>query len=203
MTITYSIQFYEYWHSSSGLSAGTQAALAVRKTKMGLPLLPGKTLKGLLNEAAYKLHDLHPDLVSQTFLQEVFGTGDDDYNVDTNIDSDAEKSKASQCFFSNAELSAQLTQALTNSKSAAQQKRHLYTQLASTAMDKKGLAIDNTLRTIEATVPLTLYAKIVDFPDKAAYLKSLKYCMQWVKKAGLNRTRGMGRCTFSIIDPQN
>lgn len=200
MTITYRIQFFEYWHSSSGLAAGTNTNLSVRKTRAGLPLIPGRALKGLLNEAAYKLYSLPNDLIQQDFLEKVFGTGDDEYNKNSDLAADSDLSKASQCFFSNAELSAQLTTSLGDN---AAHKSLLFTNRSSTRMDEKGIAIDNTLRTIQVTVPLTLYAKITDFPEDAHYLQQLTYCMQWIKKMGLNRTRGLGRCTFTIVEPQN
>ena len=196
MIITYRIQFYEYWHSSSGLAAGTNANLTVRKTRAGLPLIPGRALKGLLNEAAYKLHSLNAELVKADFLTTVFGTGDDEYNTDAEREMDSERSHASHCFFSNAELSAHRTTALAADPA---QQSHLYTNLSSTRVDENGLPVDNTLRTIQVTVPLTLYGKITDFPAAEDYRQQLEYCMQWVKKLGLNRTRGLGRCEWTII----
>ena len=206
MTITYRIQFFEYWQSSSGLSAGTQAALRVRKTHTGLPMIPGRGLKGLLNEAGYKIqslqkqYDYEKELISEDFLKAIFGLGDNEYN-DTNIETDAGKSKETTCFFTNAELSQQLSQELSQPERRGQIPL-LYQTLSFTKIAANGLADDKTLRTVEATVPLTLYAQIRDFPTTPGYVEQLAYCMQWIRRMGLNRTRGMGRCAFSIIDPK-
>jgi CRISPR/Cas system CMR subunit Cmr4 (Cas7 group RAMP superfamily) len=49
-TIAYQIDFFSYWHASSGLAGGAYADLLVNKTREGLPYIPGRTLKGLLRE---------------------------------------------------------------------------------------------------------------------------------------------------------
>lgn len=51
-TINYSIQIYTYWHCGSGLAAGADVDLLPVKNKKGLPYVPGKTIKGLVREAA-------------------------------------------------------------------------------------------------------------------------------------------------------
>ena len=76
-------------------------------------------------------------------------------------------------------------------------KKHLFVVIESTAIDSNGLAKDQSLRQIEATVPLTLYAAIEDFPADDQSINQLLSCFQWIKKMGSNRTRGFGRCQFS------
>ena len=48
----YEITFYTNWHCGSGLSSGADCDSLVVKDKNGLPFVPGKTIKGLLREAA-------------------------------------------------------------------------------------------------------------------------------------------------------
>lgn len=50
--ITFAIQFYSPWHCGSGLSAGADVDELVIKDKNGMPFVPGKTIKGLMREAA-------------------------------------------------------------------------------------------------------------------------------------------------------
>ena len=52
MDIKYLIKFYNEWHCGSGLAAGADVDLLVIKDKNGLPFVPGKTMKGLMREAA-------------------------------------------------------------------------------------------------------------------------------------------------------
>ncbi len=75
--LRYQIQFYGYWHVGSGLSASTYADAVVMKDPDDLPIIPGKTLKGLLREAAHTIHQYQPDLVSCDFMRDVFGTSGD------------------------------------------------------------------------------------------------------------------------------
>lgn len=188
-TLTYKIEFFTYWHVGSGLSAGTNANSVVLKNDQGLPVIPGKTLKGLLREAAVKLNSLSSEKVSQAFIDTVFGIGADRVGKDAD-------SKPGRCFFTNAGLSARVSeQVLTQN-----QQELLFANISSTAIDSNGVAKKHSLRTAEVTIPLTLYARIEDLPDE--YLQQIEYCFQWVKRMGVNRNRGLGRCLLSIVQNQ-
>lgn len=184
-TILYKIQFFTYWHASSGLAAGTDASALIIRDKDNLPVIPGKTLKGLLREAAEQLCSLGK--VSEHFCQSVFGKVDGEITIT--------EDNQGKAFFSSAELSGQVAKSITNN----QQQRHLYEKLSSTRIDDNGLAEEHSLRTIEVTVPLTVYAKIEDFPEEEKFDDYLLACFQWVKRLGLNRNRGLGRCKFSLV----
>lgn len=58
-TVIYCIRMYSEWHCSSGLSTGAGDDLLVIRDERGLPFIPGKTLKGLLRDAAEKLSVLN------------------------------------------------------------------------------------------------------------------------------------------------
>ena len=190
MTIIYKIEFFTYWHTGSGLSGGVETSLQVIKNEHGLPFIPGRTLKGLLREAAVIINDLHSDAVSQDFIASIFGIGEDK--------NQEEIFKQGQCFFGNATLSKSVSEHL---KDEAEKRKYLFTAIASTAINENGLAKDQSLRQIEATIPLTLYAEIENFPDDDTSLAQLQKCFQWIKKMGYNRTRGFGRCEFSHYKP--
>lgn len=183
--LTYKIDFFTFWHTGSGLSGGTEANLLVIKNQHHLPFIPGKTLKGLLRESAEILHSLNSQLVTMPFIETVFGLGDDNNSSIVN--------KAGVCFFGNAELSQYISE-----KIKEEQKSLLYTTIASTAIDEDGQAKNHSLRQIEVTIPLTLYANIEHFPEDEVLLEQIKRCFQWIKKLGSNRSRGLGRCEFSL-----
>lgn len=185
--IIYKVSFFTNWHTGSGLTSGAGSDMLVNKDENGLPYVPGKTLKGLLREAAESILKLDEDLIAKNFIGEVFGTKIDESNED-NFHLEAKS------FFS----SAKLTEKLSSKLNAQDElKKHLFTQLASTSIDENGQAKDHTLRQIEASVPLTLYASIEDFPDDETYIKNMGLCFKWVKRIGLNRSRGLGRCELS------
>lgn len=186
------MEFFSYWHTGSGLSAGAEANLEVIKNEHNLPYIPGRTLKGLLRDAAERIHALNNSMVSRAFIESVFGLGQDSVGQDQQ----GQREIQSACFFSNAELSPWLTSHLTPQLSA-----QLYEVLASTAIDERGLAKDQTLRQMEVIIPLTLYAAIEYFPDSDANRKQLSYCFQWIKRMGANRTRGLGNCQFTFFQP--
>lgn len=194
-TIKYQIQFYTYWHTGSGLSGGVDMNLTVIKNEYGLPLIPGKTLKGLLRDAATNLKDLDSSVVSQEFIDTVFG-------IEENREKENREKpyQQGQCFFSNATLSKYLTTHLSSSD-GEEKKGLLFISMASTAIDCNGIARDQTLRQMEITIPLTLYATIESFPEDQKMIEQLNFCFQWIKKMGTNRTRGLGRCEFSQIKP--
>lgn len=188
-TIKYKIDFFTYWHAGSGLSGSTYADLMVNKTSNGLPYIPGRTLKGLLREAAEVIHGFHPSLVTKDFIQDVFGEEPTEQQLEKE-----DATKEALCFFGSAHLSKYLHENICE-----EDKPLLYSVLASTKIDEKGLAEHGTLRQMEVTIPLTLFSRIDGFPEKPDYEVQLKHCLNWVKRIGLNRSRGLGRCHFSII----
>jgi CRISPR/Cas system CSM-associated protein Csm3 (group 7 of RAMP superfamily) len=193
-TLSYQIEFFSYWHASSGLTGGTYADLLVNRSREGLPYIPGRTLKGLLREAAETICALQPELISKAFVSSVFGQAPDDKDLE-----EERPTQEAAAFFTNAYLSRHLSQEIVKQKDQA----YLFAVLASTAIDgKKGVAKNGTLRQLEVSVPLTLYAAIEQFPEEPGYPEMMQHCMNWIKRMGLNRSRGLGRCQFSLLTPQ-
>src|SRR5690625_3321852 len=186
-TLIYKIEFFNYWHSGSGLSGSTYADSIVNKTERNLPFIPGKTLKGLLRDAAERINALNPDLVGNNFISVVFGKRSDDKQ--------STKEEEGVAFFTNALLSEDLSDRIENDKNNLSDS--LYTVISSTKIDKNGQAEDGSLRQLEVTIPVTLYAGIEHFPTD--YEEEIKYCMDWIKEMGQNRNRGLGKCKFSIV----
>ncbi|MDD2650440.1 MAG: RAMP superfamily CRISPR-associated protein, partial [Candidatus Cloacimonetes bacterium] len=48
----YQVKFLSDWHCGSGLTSGSDVDALVIKDQNNLPIIPGKTIKGLLREAA-------------------------------------------------------------------------------------------------------------------------------------------------------
>jgi len=170
VTLKYTIDFLDYWHLSSGLSAGAKLDSLVVKDPDGVAFVPGKTLKGLAREMA-ELFD------NEAFVKTCFGT---------------EGVTMGRCYFSNATVSKKVhEQIITN-----QLQENLYDEIASTKIDATGMAVDNSLREIEVVVPLTLSGEINDVPSE--YKEALSKSLQMIKRVGLNRNRGLGRCSITV-----
>lgn len=174
-TIKYEIEFFSNWHCGSGLAAGADVDALVIKDRNGLPFVPGRTLKGLLRDAATNLS------VDNEIVSTIFGVSGDE---------DGHKTGCS--FFGNATLPpAEYQYIVENGLSP-----HLYQTFASTRIDENGIAKDNTLRKIETVVPCKLEGEILNVPDDAE--ETIEDAMCFIKRMGTGRNRGYGRCKISI-----
>ncbi|MCF6331487.1 MAG: RAMP superfamily CRISPR-associated protein [Sulfurimonas sp.] len=173
MTLKYKIRFYDYWHLSSGLSAGAKLDSTVTKDKNGMPYVPAKTIKGLLREMAETLKD-------SEFIKDCFGD---------------EGTKQGRCYFANASFGKNTAKEIVSNKL----QDNLYDIIASTKIGANGIAEDNSLREIEVVIPLTLEGEILDIPSEDD-AKKLIDVMKLIKRMGLNRNRGLGRCEFLVED---
>lgn len=175
--IHYTIKFYAYWHCGSGLSAGADVDELVVKDRNGLPFVPGKTLKGLVREAVgeYVFFSGQADALMES-VQSLFGSHDQTEGI---------------AHFGNATLSRTEREAIV----AAQAQSYLYDKLTTTAIDTDGVACDHSLRSMEVTVPCTLYGTITGVPDTMRPI--VIKCLGFVKNIGMKRNRGLGRCDIS------
>jgi len=98
--------------------------------------------------------------------------------------------KEGVCYFSNAVIEEEISKELSS---------YLFKTISSTQINEKGLAVDGSLREIEVVVPVTLYATI----ENCEYEKQMKEAFSQVKRMGLNRTRGLGRCEISLQGENN
>jgi CRISPR/Cas system CSM-associated protein Csm3 (group 7 of RAMP superfamily) len=183
MTLHYKIVLLSEWHTGSGLDAGPNADLTVLKDENGLPFIPGRTIKGLLRDSLQEIASVS-NTVSAQDIEELFGIGDDD----------ARGGKLGKFFFSNAELKNEEKEEIISNELTP----YLYRRFSSTRINKNGVAEDKSLRTIEVTIPVTLYGKIV-IPDIERFKQLIELAFKWTRYLGLKRNRGLGRCKFSLI----
>ncbi len=163
----YKVTFLDYWHLSSGLSAGSKLDSTVTRDENGLPYIPGKTIKGLIKEQSN----------NNKFLEICFGE---------------EGNKIGKCHFSNAEIEENTKKTIIKNSLQNQ----LFDEIASTKIDENGIAKSGSLREIEVVVPLSLYGEIKNIPDE--YKQEMIKALKKVKRMGLNRNRGLGRCVVEI-----
>ena len=179
------IELFSEWQCGSGLSSGSDVDLLAIKDSHGFPFIPGRTLKGLLADAASQ-------------LERVAGDSQGDWNEFRKVCFGRESSRSdggseSGCLFvSNAELGGATRQEIKAAALAA----HLFRKRSGTKIDDQGQAEEHTLRRMEVAVPMSLYGSIEGCPPP--YLDHLEKCMMWVKQLGSQRHRGMGRCHITI-----
>ena len=172
--IAYKIKFYSPWHCGSGLSAGADVDLLVIKDKNGMPYIPGKTLKGLIREAAESYAQY---MAKREDLTVIFGN----------------EGKTTGCaYFSNATLAHLEYDEIVKQKL----QRFMYRKSTTTAIGDNGIAKDKSLRSIEVVVPCELHATIDNVPEEMEQI--LVKSLSLIKRMGHKRNRGLGRCDVKL-----
>lgn len=189
INIKYKIEFFNEWHCGSGLSAGADVDALVIKDKNSLPYIPGKTIKGLVRQALEEIVEYKDKLDVKKDINVNFGVERQSTTEKENLNDNQPRGTV---FFTNATLTTELSNSIIASKT----QEYLYSSFASTAIDEKGVATKNSLRKIQTTKPCELHGEI------SGVSKSLEQEMQdafsYIKRLGVSRNRGLGRCKFTI-----
>ncbi len=185
-TIYYTIRLLSDWHVSSGLSGGVNADIITLKDNNRLPYIPGKTIKGLLREALEEINEVQKEKCAKTDIERLFG--------EKKESGDATKKNdfGTNSFFSNAELPQIEKKELTDNKLQA----CLYRNISSTTIDEQGVAKSKSLRAMEVCIPIRLEGEISGVSDEDIDL--LKMAMRWIRRLGMKRNRGFGKCIFEL-----
>lgn len=185
-TIYYKVTFLTWWHCGSGQAAGPDVDELAIKDSEGLPYIPGRTMKGLLKDACRQMAGYGLEGMDSKRINSVFG-----YHDDT-AGSYSEKGSA---FFSDVVLPASDRRAIAADKGL---RKALFSSVAATAIGDDGIAKDHTLRKIQVTVPCALYGTIANVADDDTAM--LAQAMKFIKRVGLGRSHGLGRCKIEIIE---
>jgi hypothetical protein len=205
-TATLVVELLGYWHPGTGRGDGVGADAVVNADADGLPILPGRTIKGLLRQAAELAANAGVTYWSASTITEAFGTGIGDAAGDR-----VQSLEESRFLTEGGRLrvaSARLGKTLADRNAWASAARSeegpdllaaMRTTLASTALTD-GLVSHGSLRSIEAWLPVTLYAELEwanaqHAPPWAALDEASQL---FVRSVGSGRNRGLGRCQVSI-----
>lgn len=170
------------WHIGSGEEAGAYADALVLKNENGLPYLPGRSIKGLLREAMSLAQD-NNDTQKKTWFSEV--------TVDSLFGSEGDGASTQGILSVN---SAQLSDGeQTFLVQNPQAKSHLYRVIHSTAIDhESGVAKNMSLRSMEVSIPMTLFADITINTDNSNAVDAIKRILPLITHLGAKRHRGLG-----------
>jgi len=111
-----------------------------------------------------------------------------------NICFGSSEEREGKCYFSNAIIEEKIDKELSS---------YLFTTISSTKIEENGIAKTGSLREIEVVVPLKLYATIEFDDDSKKYESKMIKAFRQVKRMGLNRTRGLGRCEITVVGESN
>ena len=183
MKIKYRIEILSDWHIGSGLDSGSEADALVLKDENSLPFIPGKTLKGLFKNALQEISEVQPEVITREDIHRIFGGN-----------TKGDKTIKGKAFFNNAELTDDdKKEIIANNLSS-----HLYRNIASTKINKNGVAEKSSLRTIEVCIPVNLEGEIIVSDEKAKTI--MRKAFMWTRHIGVSRNRGLGRCRIITIN---
>ncbi|MGL6260366.1 RAMP superfamily CRISPR-associated protein [Vibrio sp. WXL210] len=179
--LTLSLDIVSEWHIGSGEEGGAKADSLVLKDALGLPYVPGRSLKGLIREAVNTAMD------NQWFSSDLLSVLGQE---GTQIDSQSSLHVSSACL-----STEDVSYFRDNQHSAA----HLYRVITSTAIEgKTGVAKPTSLRSMEVAVPMRLTAKL-ELVDKAQLLvEEFKAVLPLITRLGAKRQRGLGQVYVSV-----
>jgi len=188
MEFKYQIKMLSDWHTGSGLDSATNANSLVKKDDHGQPYIPGKTIKGLIKDAVEDMIEVGQ--AKEEALIRIFGKLKKD--VDPNIDEN-QVSHSGVAFFSNVKISDLEAQEIKTNNLTP----FLYRNIASTAIGANGVAEGKSLRVTEVTTPLNLQGYISNLNQDDCDL--LNKAVLLVRRLGVNRNRGLGRCKVTVL----
>lgn len=186
----------DYWHAGAGHGAGRFLDAVVRRSPAGLPMLPGRTVKGLIRKAMEEAADLGH--VDEQLVVDLMGS---------KIGTNRFETKPGLLYFSDATLPKKWEQYAATEEGQNALSAFFHT-IASTAIDEKGQAKKGALRRIEVAIPLTLSATWAldelaanedsELADQAR--DALQKACGLIRGLGLSRTRGLGRARVSLAE---
>lgn len=187
---------HSFWHPGTGRGAGSALDSLVHRDSNGLPVLPGRTVKGLLRDAVYKAARLN------------WYEGDDPTNSLFGQRPDAQKKEQPQndnkpgtLRVSDACLPEDLTGYLL-SENGRDLVPGLYRSLFATAIDhESSTAKDKSLRGYEVIIPLGLIARVDEVLDGHAptdWQDKLCMALPLLRGLGSHRNRGLGRVLVTL-----
>lgn len=194
-------QIESYWQAGSGRGGGALIDSLAHKDAKGLPYLPGRTVKGLLRDAVYRLEQWGhtPNHLTHCLFGSV-GVEEGITRMQTNPGalriSDASLPENERIWLAqDNDIGAELRSAL-------------YQQISTTAIEyKSGTAKFGSLRSVEVVVPLKLEAQIeITKPSQLEgnpeitnkWLDYLKLALPLIRAIGTSRSRGLGRVKVGI-----
>ena len=200
------IEFLDFWHAGTGIGKGALVDALVEKDSKGLPYLPGKTIKGILREAirgAVEFKWIDEDSENQLFGTR--STAQTSKETETNLS--RHETKAGLIQISDATIEPGVYEWFVANQDKIP---HLFKNIYQTSIKHTedtetnfgwGTAVDGSLRGLEVTVPMTLFAEIdvVDSKEQSRVIDAINKSLSLVTAMGAGRSRGLGRVNVALL----
>ena len=195
-----SLQFHSWWRTTSGHASGDQLDDVIQRSSDGLPWLPGRTIKGLLRDAAFQLaefgrHDYRD-------VQRLFGTKVTDV-LATHLHVEARYlTEDSTLRFDSLEMACpwvNWSRSIESDRDAEAIKSALFDTRAMTAIDAVGVAQTGSLRKVEVAAPVALSGDVWAVGESQNAIAIIGDAAKFVKSLGAGRNRGFGRAQMIFL----
>lgn len=182
-----------YWHAGGGRGGGAVVDAVVHRDSSGLPVVPGKHLKGLLRDAVERAEAW--EWMDYAGLSEaLFGTR-------TEATEQGIVPKPGCLRVGDGRLPVAVSDWL-GSRAGDKSRPGLFRNLYASAVDhNSGTALDKSLRGMEVTVPLQLEAQISVLPGMRLpenWVEKIQRILPLIDAVGAYRTRGLGRAVLTL-----
>ena len=178
------IRFTSFWISGRGTAGGRFSDVIAHRDEWDCPAMPMSQVKGQLRESAERLAALGAGGWGAAAVRQIFGAQD-------TLAGDV-------AFPGEARLPGDLRAWLAVDKS---KRSELFRRIASTRVDGNGVAQDQTLRAIEAAVPVTLTAQLFwrgEQTPKSDWVALLDHAAAATLAFGKLKQDGYGRAIATI-----
>lgn len=203
MSLVLEIRLLSYWRAGTGRGQAGSLDAVCRRDEFGLPMLPGKHLRGLLRDAVDKAHQLNWTKVP---AERLFGSRS---KTSAEVSEGALlKGQAPEDLETRRGVlrieSAVLPEAERNAIAALGDDLAplLFAVKRSTEIDVETRAAKpKSLRAEEVALPVTLEARVHAMEPVGNDLwQALHAALPLVRAVGADRTRGLGRCILTARD---
>ncbi|MBU6995020.1 RAMP superfamily CRISPR-associated protein [Ferrovum myxofaciens] len=188
------VDIRSYWLPGTGRTSGAMIDSTAHRDAQGLPVLPGRHLKGLLRDAMERVAlwgwPGYADLA-----RDLFG--------DRTEEGSPYLPNKGSLRISDARLPEEITPWL-HSEEGRDARLKMFRALSSTAIDNDGVmgsAKDKSLRVLEVVIPLSLTARLEPVPGITPppdWVQHLTAVLPLISAVGAHRNRGLGRAILSL-----
>lgn len=203
-----------YWHCGTGTGIAAHHDATVARDALGLPLLPGRTLRGLLRDAVRQLEEFgHAPRGSAVALFGEAGFGSSQSEIPAAYRDTQPGLLVVADGLIDPELRSWIADSLEDPGSRARaeaMRAELFRTLSLTAVDREsGTAQDASLRMIEVAIPVRLSAEIelarlalppsqLQAQIRPRWREIVGLAANLVRAVGGHRSRGLGRCVLTV-----
>jgi len=208
-TMIIEIHFHSFWHIGTGRGAGAGADALQFTNVDGLPIWPGKSIKGVFRDAFRQAVTLDSLPHTHDELIQLFGPEVQD-------DSQSATSGRVTMRFQNAKGTLRFSDArvappseyptISQWANNQQSKKYLdlfYQDVANIALEEDGTVTSGALRMVQLTKPIPLFMELqFHGQDTAAAQQAferIESTYPLIRLAGASRTRGLGRLSLQTM----